>query len=256
MLTAAPEAQTAAFETASVKVNRSGQDSMSAGRNGNRYVALNAPLKFLLLTTLGTGFDPSRLLGGPDWIETERFDVVAVLPEGAQPADLPRMMRTLLEQRFNLVLHSETREIPIFALRVARPDGKLGPQLTPSKLDCGVLAGRAGGGRLPPQADGRPTCRVSTSGRTFSGGGATMAMLAAVLPQQVQRRVDDRTGLTGLFDFDLEFSTEGRDPAATPAGDLPSIFTALQEQLGLKLESARAPAEVFIIDRVSRPVAD
>jgi uncharacterized protein (TIGR03435 family) len=98
---------------------------------------------------------------------------------------------------------------------------------------------------------------VSTSGRTFRGGGSSIGVLASILPQQVGRPVHDRTGLTGLFDFDLEFSAEGRDLAATAAGgDTPSIFTALQEQLGLRLESARAPLEVFVIDRVERPTDD
>jgi uncharacterized protein (TIGR03435 family) len=251
-------AQTVSFETASVKANRSGVDDMSVGRRGSRYTAVNAPLKFLIFSALNISFEPSRLIGGPDWIENERFDIVAAIPAGAQPADLPRMIRTLLEQRFQLVVHAETRELPIYALRLARTDGKLGPRLTMSTLDCAaLLAGRGSAAPLPPQADGRPTCRVSTSGRSFRGGGSSIAVLAGILPQQVGRPVHDHTGLTGLFDFDLEFSAEGRDPAATPVGgDTPSIFTALQEQLGLRLESARAPLDVFVIDRVERPTDD
>jgi uncharacterized protein (TIGR03435 family) len=251
-------AQTVSFETASVKANRSGEDGMSAGRRGNRYTALNAPLKFLIFSSLNISFESSRLIGGPEWIENERFDIVAAVPEGALPADIPRMLRTLLEQRFHLVVHAETREIPIYALRLARTDGKLGPRLTPSKLDCAaLLAGRGAVAPLPPQADGRPTCRISTSGRSFRGGGTSIALLAAILPQQVGRSVEDRTGLSGLFDFDLEFSAEGRDVgAATVPGDPPSIFTALQEQLGLRLESTPAPVEVFVIDKVERPTED
>jgi uncharacterized protein (TIGR03435 family) len=244
-------AQTVSFETASVKANRSGDIGMSAGRRGSRYTAVNAPLKFLIFSGLNIDFESSRLIGGPEWIENERFDIVA-----ARPADLSRMIRTLLEQRFQLVVHAETREIPIYALRLARTDGKLGPRLTPSRLDC-VMLGRGTAAPLPPQADGRPTCRVSTSGRSFRGGGSSIAVLAAILPQQVGRRVEDRTGLTGLFDFDLDFSAEGCDLAATPVpGDPPSIFTALQEQLGLKLESTRAPVEAFVIDHVARPMED
>lgn len=251
-------AQTVSFETASVKANRSGDNDMSVGRKGSRYIAVNAPLKFLIFSSLNISFEPSRLIGGPGWIENERFDIVGAVPEGARPADLPRMIRTLLEQRFQLVVHAETRELPIYALRVARTDGKLGPRLTPSRLNCAaLLAGRGAGAPLAPQADGRPTCRVSTSGRSFRGGGSSIAVLAAILPQQVGRPVEDRTGLTGLFDFDLDFSTEGRDLAATVVpGDSPSIFTALQEQLGLKLESTRAPVEVFVIDHVARPIED
>ena len=251
-------AQTVSFETASVKANRSGVDDVSAGRRGSRYTAVNAPLKFLIFNALNISFESSRLIGGPEWIENERFDIVAAIPEGALPADLPRMIRTLLEQRFQLVVHAETRELPIYALRLARPDGKLGPRLTRSTLDCAaLLAGRGSAAPLPPQADGRPTCRLSTSGRSFRGGGSSLAALASILPLQVGRTVHDHTGLTGLFDFDLEFSAEARDPAANAAGgDTPSIFTALQEQLGLRLESARAPLDVFVIERVERPTDD
>ena len=168
------------------------------------------------------------------------------------------MLRTLLEQRFHLLVHTEMREVPIYTLRLARTDGNLGPRLTRSTLDCAaLLAGRDGAAPLPPQADGRPTCRVSSSGRSFRGGGSSIGVLAAILPQQVGRPVEDRTGLSGLFDFDLEFSAEGRDLDAIPVGgDTPSIFTALQEQLGLRLESARAPLDVFVIDRVERPTDD
>ncbi len=240
-------AQPVSFETASVKANRSGVDDMSAGRRGSRYTAVNAPLKFLIVSALGISFESSRLIGGPDWIEKDRFDIVAAIPAGAQSADLPRMLRTLLEQRFHLLVHTEMREVPIYALRLARTDGNLGPRLTRSPLDCAaLLAGRDGAAPLPPQADGRPTCRVSASGRSFRGGGSSIGVLAAILPQQVGRPVEDRTGLSGLFDYDLEFSAEGRDLGAIPVGgDTPSIFTALQEQLGLRLESARAPLDVL-----------
>jgi len=251
-------AQAVSFETVSVKANRSGEDGMSAGRKGSRYAAVNAPLKFLIFSALNIGFEHSRLIGGPAWIENERFDVVAALPEGAQPAGIPRMLRTLLEQRFHLIVHAETRELPIYELRLARSGGQLGPRLTPSRLDCAaLLAGRGSAAPLPPQADGRPTCRVSTSGGSFRGGGSSIGVLAAILPQQVGRPVEDRTGLTGLFDFALEFSPEGRDVGApSVAGSPPSIFTALQEQLGLKLESTRGPVEVFVIDKVERPTED
>jgi uncharacterized protein (TIGR03435 family) len=252
-------AQTLSFGTASVKANRSGEDSMSLGREGSRYVAVNVPLRFLILNALNIGFQSSRLFGGPEWIQSERFDVVAAVPEGAQSADISRMLRTLLEQRFHLVVRAERRELPIYELRLARADGKLGPRLAPSTLDCAaLLAGRGNAAPLPPQPDGRPTCRVSAFGQHFRGGGSSIAMLAGVLRQQVLRPVEDRTGLTGLFDFDLDdFSPEGRDLGApSAAGGPPSIFTALQEQLGLKLESTRAPVEVFVIDKVERPTED
>ena len=228
---------------------------MSAGRSGGTYAATNTPLRFLILTAFNLEFEPFRLTGGPDWIDSERFDILGALPVGAKPADTTKMLRTLLEERFHLVVHTEKREIPIFALMLARADGKLGPRLTRSTTDCAALVAKsAPGAPVPPRADGRPTCGTQASGRTIQGGGRPLSALATILSQHVSRRVEDRTGLAGSFDFDLEFEQSDRGLRTdAAAADAPTIFTALQEQLGLKLESTRGPADIYIIDRVERP---
>jgi uncharacterized protein (TIGR03435 family) len=172
----------------------------------------------------------------------------------------------MLMDRFRLVVHSEKREVPIYALTVARRDGRLGPRLTPAAIDCQSLMNdmmkRVQGGAAPPappeRPDGGPACGMrSGPGPRFTAGGTSMGSLARMLAVPVGRIVEDRTKLTGGYDFDLEFDASalaGFAPGATPAAEnAASIFTALEEQLGLKLQSERAPVEVLVIDRLERP---
>ena len=212
-----------------------------------------------------------RIVGGPDWTNTLRFNI-----EAKATSDVPRgmpgaqqklfMLRILLAERFKLVVHNETIEGPVYALALSRRDGTFGPGFHRSQLDC--AASRNAGRNSPPPgspaAKGRLTCGFGANllFGTMVGGGMTMAELAYVLSTVVDRAVLDRSGLTGAFDVDLRFSPEGlRDvPAARdvdrPVSDSPSIFTALQEQLGLKLESTRGPVEVLVINSVERPTED
>ena len=229
--------QAPTFDTASVKPNRSVDLRLSISTRGRVFTAVNAPLRTLILIAYELGFEPFRLVGGPDWMASERFDVLATLPEGTTSRQTGPMLRALLADRFELAVHMETRELPAYALVLARTDGRLGPQLRRSTADCGAT----------PAA-----CRTSV-GSDIRATGQALSALSGTLPQFVQRRVFDRTGLSGLFDFELRFSDT--DPAVA-GGDLPSIFTALQEQLGLKLEATPGPAEVIVIDRIARPTED
>jgi uncharacterized protein (TIGR03435 family) len=172
----------------------------------------------------------------------------------------------------------ETRDTPIYALVKARADERLGPNLKPSTTDCGPIraqraaaiaeVARARGGRVavppPPAANEPVVCQMRVSGRgstalTYRAGNITMAALAGALRTYVGREVVDRTGLAGEFDFDLQFSappTAGALDAGIPVAPLDeaaSVFTALQEQLGLKLESTRGPVEMMVIDSAERP---
>jgi uncharacterized protein (TIGR03435 family) len=176
------------------------------------------------------------------------------------------MMQRMLADRFQLAVHTETRELPVYALTVARSNGRLGPNLRTAATDCEALIGQmlkgAQGGGPPPAAPqrpgGGPACGMRFDGRRVTAGGTSMAALARSLAGPVGRLVEDRTGLAGGFDFDFEFTV---DPAAAPPGaplpppdaNAPSIFTALEEQLGLKLEPTRAPVDVLVIDRAERP---
>src|SRR5437868_4839883 len=148
------------------------------------------------------------------------------------------MLQSLLADRFGLIAHKEKRDGQVYALTLARPDGKLGPQLSRSAVDCTALA-RAGG--PPPQG----ACSMRVGNGTLAARSVTMSDIARVLMGSVDRIVVDRTGLEGAYDVDLAWT-----PNPTPDSPGASIFTALQEQLGLKLEAARAPVDVVVIDRI------
>ena len=268
-----------AFEVASVKPNKSGELFVRMQMPGNdRFTATNVPLRELI--RFAYDVQDVRLLGGPDWIHSERFDIVAKAeqpfpawgPAGA-PMPLLLMLRTLLADRFGLVVHQETRELPVFALVVARDDRKFGPEINPSKLDCenqakAPVSPGPRGGPPGPRSGGdpaTPTCGMRIAPGQMVIGGTPMSQFATVLSNFVQRVVLDRTNLAGTFDFRLSWTPEripqGPPPPGAPPfppGDPngPSLFAALQEQLGLKLESTRAPLEVLVIDKADRPTPD
>lgn len=261
------------FEVASVRENTSGDGKMMFGiQPGGRFTTVNVPLWDLIRQAYG--LQRSQLVGGPDWMETARFDIVAKgegdIARGAGPGGPPGplnfMLQDLLEDRFKLRAHRETRELPIYALMLARTDGKLGPGLNASTIDCASMAAR---GRLGPpprsMAPGeRPPCGMRMAPGHLIGGGMPISQLTLPLSQFAQRMVVDRTGLSGNFEFDLKWTPDALPPGAPPPGappltidpNGPSLFTALQEQLGLKLESERAPVEVLVIDHVERPTPD
>ena len=238
------------FDVASVKQNASGDLRRSTAMRGRTFTATNVSVRQLILVAYDLPSEPHRLIGGPEWIGTDRFDVVASTPETAKPSDSRLMIRSLLADRFRLAVHTEVREMPIFALTLARGDGRVGPQLRPSApVDCAaVAAARRGGGAAPAVGDD-PPCTSFVDDGVMRGHARTMATLATMLQRPVERAVIDRTGLGGNFDFELKFAPEG----SAAANDVPSIYTALQEQLGLKLESTRGPVDVYVIDRIDRP---
>jgi uncharacterized protein (TIGR03435 family) len=270
------DAANPAFEAATVKPNKAGPGAVRLlFQPGGRFVATNVTLKMLIGAAYGTPqpIPDSQLSGGPKWLDTDRFDVVAKAagdpapgPNGPPPT-MFLMLRTLLEERFQLKVHTETKELPIFALVLARSDGKLGPQMHSSATDCAALMAsmRARGGPpAPPPPGERPPCGARMFPGTMSAGGMTMTQIVNGLARMpgVNRTVIDRTGLGGAFDFDLTWTPDQmpqRDPppgappfpAIDPNG--PSLFTALQEQLGLKLEPTKAPVSVLVIDRAEPP---
>ncbi len=175
--------------------------------------------------------------GGPDWIRADRFDIDARQPSNAQSyATMPAMMQRALADRFKLAVHRDTRQTPILLLTVARG----GPKLTPSA----------------------PTDQAETRGRPgeLVATRITMAALASVLSRNVGRLVQDRTGLEGAYNLTLRSTNEVQGPdrlgRAPVDPDAPALGTALEEQLGLKLESGRGPVEFLIVDRVERPTPD
>jgi uncharacterized protein (TIGR03435 family) len=259
-----------AFAVATIKYNRSGDAARGMRlQPGGRIVVTNQPLRQLIV--FAYSLQPQQLVGGPAWIDSDRFDITAQAegsisptPPGGPPGPAQLMMQRLLAERFGLVVRTESRELPVYALTVARPDGRLGARIRPADRDCLALMTQAPGG-VPVQAprlpDGRPACGVTRDGTgKVMAGGTTMSMLAiSMLTGPAGRIVVDRTGLTGAYDFDLEFAIEpapGAAPApdaATAVTDRPGLFTALEEQLGLRLQPTRTPIDVTVIDRVTPP---
>jgi len=258
------------FEVASVKQNRTGANTvMLGGGPGGRYNASNVPLRLLIRSAYQ--IQDSQLVGGPDWINTDRFDIVAKAeteppptPPG-QVGPMQLMVRALLVDRFRLVVHREMREMPIFALVLAREDKRLGPQLKVSSVDCSPAGRRGLPPAAPPGPNERPPCGMRMAPGSILSGGTALSQLATTLSNSVGRTVVDKTGLTDRFDIDLKWTPDGMaaggglgipggappPPPADTSG--PSIYAALQEQLGLKLESQRGPVEVLVIDSVEHP---
>jgi uncharacterized protein (TIGR03435 family) len=269
------------FEVVSVKRNTNANAPVSISTPPGRYTATNVPLRLLINSAYRLA--PDQYVGLPDWSESDRFDVAAKAPDGARPDQLQPMLQSLLFERFKLVAHMETRDAPIYALVMARADRRLGPQIAKSTMDCGpILAARQaearGRGPAPVRVPAlgqneRPVCGIRATrhqtpgGATLNGyiaGNTTIARLAEQFRGELRRLVVDRSGLTGEFDFDLQYAPARDLPTAPTAGatavaaadEGPSIFTALQEQLGLKLESTRGPVEYLVIDRIEKPEVD
>jgi uncharacterized protein (TIGR03435 family) len=185
-----------------------------------------------------------RLIGGPDWVRSVRFDVEARAGRDASAEEVKRMVQALLKDRFQLVVRQERREGPIYALVAARSDKRLGPNLRPSTGDCAQ----------PVHEERRtPNGGVSTQ-RTCT----PIAELVSAFSNALQAPVNDQTGLTGLWDSELSYTGERRRSTNAAAiaqdpNDAPALFTALQEQLGLKLESARGVVDVLVIESAAQP---
>jgi len=271
-----------AFEVASVKPNKSGDGNVRLGlQPGGRVVTINTGVRELI--RFAYGVQPFQIVGGPSWIASERFDVTAkaegdVPPQpigaGGPPGTLQLMMQSLLADRFKLVVHNDTREMPIYNLVLARPDGRLGDKLHASAVDCATVnAARRGGAPPPPPNPGeRPMCGMRIGPGSLAAGGMPLSQFANGIAPLLQRVVNDRTGLTGPYDIDMQWTPDvpqgalnapaapGAPPgaAAPPPIDPngPTIFTAIQEQLGLKLEPARGPVPVLVIDSVEMPTPD
>ncbi len=248
-----------AFDVASVKVNAARTGIRGHSYPGDRFEAVNVPLRDLLMVAYGeagVALPEFLLTGGPTWIDTDRFDVSATVGRGRPNtvAQKQLMLRTLLAERFKLVVHTESKEQPIYALTVASKSGVLGPQLHHVDVDCEPELASQPGRRDGCIFYALPSGLLMLRGQTMSG-------LANVLTRLLDKVVRDRTGLAGGFDADGRFNPEGLpgmyqlkpDDPDRPAVDVPSLFVALREQLGLALQSTRGPVDVVVIDRVEHP---
>jgi uncharacterized protein (TIGR03435 family) len=244
-----------AFEVASIRPNTSGDRRTNSYIQGDRFTAINPTLRELIRAAYQVR---DLQIAAPEWIESARFDIVAKAAAPLKMGVVPPELRQLLADRFGLKVHNESRELPVYALVIARPDGKLGPALRVVDVDrCPQAMARAEAvarGGQPPSAPApgqQVECGLRSRPGALNGGSITIEPLAQRLSEIIGRVVLNRTGLTGRFDLDLSWA-----PDQNPDTPGPSIFTALQEQLGLKLESTRGPVDVLVIDRVEPPTPD
>ena len=194
-----------------------------------------------------------EVIGMPDWVKYERYDLTAKPPAGATAADRPEMMRRMFADRMKLVAHVEQRERDTFGLVLARSDGRLGPNLKPSALDCSPrpVAPKA---PLPePEPDIRKSCGLMVSGTSIVSGGVTIDRLLLSIGGMAGGLVNDRTGLKGFYSVDLNFAPNGLASDDRRGDEPPQFLTALQEQLGLKLLPEKSMVPVLVIDSIERP---
>ena len=264
----APGAPALTFEAASIKQRTEpGSGSFVGRRPGGRFATENASLREIL--EYAYELQRFQLVGSLAPVENARWDITATLG-GASAAPVGTdvillAVRALLADRFALSVHRETRTVPIYALQLARADRSLGPGLAKSATDCPALmaAVRASGGPPPPDAQ---KCGFRGRIGSLQSTGLPLTELALALARRVERPVVDQTGLTGTWDFTLTYAADSAqiqpgtlapDAPAPPVNpDAPSLFSALQEQLGLRLVSTTAPVEVLVVDRLSRPTPD
>jgi uncharacterized protein (TIGR03435 family) len=229
------------FDISSVKWNKSGSHSTRVSSNDERYLATNVTLKNLLQSAYN--IRPELISGLPPWAEDAHFDIEAKVLDPSTVAHIDSaqraaMVRQVLEDRVQLKAHIEPKTLPVFDLVIA----KTGSKLTPSPPDL-------------PSPNGRGT-GVNGRNNELDAHDLPMSGLADALTHQLDRPVIDKTGLTGKFDITLKFAREDISHAShgdTSADDLPSIFTAVEEQLGLKLEPGKGPVDTLVVDQLNQP---
>jgi uncharacterized protein (TIGR03435 family) len=239
LLQAAPSA---AFAAAAIKRGDPGNFRVRIGTSprGGRFEAVNQTLAALV--RFAYDVEEHQLIGASGWMTSERFDITATAGGDVPTPEMRAMLRTLLAERFALRVRRETRELPIYALEMARADRRPGPQLVPTRGDCSE----------------RKTCGI-TSGpdglvQRARGGSVALARLPVFLKLHVRDRpIVDRTGLAGEFDFELRWTPDGQVTSDSAA---PTLATALREQLGLRLAPGRGQVDVVVIESARRPMLD
>jgi uncharacterized protein (TIGR03435 family) len=232
------------FEVSAVRVSRNGDIGSGSSFKSGRFTATNVSLKNVMEYS-AFGIPEARIVGGPSWLGSARFDIEAKLDAETarqldklgreqRQAEIHAAVQQLLADRFKLAFHWETREMPIYALVVAKS-----------------------GSRLHAAAKPEEGTGTSASGSELTAEGITMDGLARTLTQELSgelgRVVVNQTGIMGKYDLTLKWTPESVTNSGVSGDAPPSIFTAVQEQLGLKLESSRGPVQVLVIDRAEMP---
>ena len=257
------------FDVAVIKKNKSGDVSGAFGGPASSFISTNSTLRDFVVFAYDVR--PFQIEKAPDWVTTDRWDINAKA-DGVFPPPIPgrpdprrQMLRALLVDRFKLVTHTESRQFPIYALTMSKGDRSLGPNIQRSDTDCAAAFAAILRGPSPTTTStGLPICRLSSfpPGR-LAAGTVPLQQIVSALSQILQRTVVDRTGLSGNYDVLLTWTPDqaptapvGRPDTAPFDPNGPSVFTAIQEQLGMKLESTKGPVEVLVIDHVEKPTSD
>jgi uncharacterized protein (TIGR03435 family) len=237
------------FDVASIKPSAERGMMYVRALPGGRLL-VNAPVRLMLMNAYGLQF--SQFAGAPDWLSSETWDVDARAEGNPTRDELMLMLQSLLEERFHLKVHRAAREMSVYALTVGRNGSKLP---APKEGACATPVPGQPEPAAPPC--GRVRISMSPQGVLMEGGRVAMSELARVLAIPLSRPVIDRTALTGAYDIRLQFTDNAASATPLPA-DAPNsvIFTALQEQLGLKLESTKGPVDILVIDHIDRPTAN
>lgn len=221
-LGAPPQSARPAFEVASIKLNNSASGDNGTDGSRGQIMFTNLTLQRLIAQAYRV---PPFLVSGPGWLEGEHFDIVAKYPPGSNKEDRPMMLRTLLEDRFKLATHMESREVSGYALVPAKNGFKLKP----------IEAG-----------DGNDTDHSGGRVQTLVARRATIPLLAELLSRYMGQVVVDKSGIAGAYQFELKWSNDDQNT------EVPSIFTALQDTLGLHLQPHKVPAQVVVVDHIER----
>ena len=239
----APRPKFNAFEVATIK-------PVDGDPKAGRYITMQGPHRFIakgytlkLLIAAAYSLNSRTISGGPEWIESDHYDILALTPGDVQPThdEQMAMLRNLLAERFKLSFHREEKEFSIYALTVAKNGPKLKESASPPD-DPPVLIGSVHPDRI-----------------LLPARNATMADFTSMLQRAIlDRPVVDRTGLSGRYDFDLEWAPDetqfgGDIPPASANASAAPFFTAIQEQLGLKIEATRGPVAALVVDKAERP---
>jgi uncharacterized protein (TIGR03435 family) len=224
---AQPQDARPAYEVASVKLNTSGSGNSSSNGTKGQVVMTNQTLKRLIERAYNV--KPFQVTG-PGWMEDVRFDIAAKYPPDTRNDDRFVMLRTLLEDRFKLAVHRESKDMPGYALVVAKSGLRLKP------VEPGASGMDSEGGRV----------------QSLTAKKAAMAQLADFVARNLGEFVVDKTGLDGVYDFELRWTNDDQNPNATDIDGVPSLFTALQEALGLRLQAQKVPVEIIVVDHVER----
>ena len=275
----AQESQPARLTFDVVSVKRSAPDAGASivGDGRGQYQAINVPVRVTI--TNAWNLRDHQIVGAPDWLARDRFAIVAKEPAGTFTDEQRRlMMQALLRERFKLQAHLETREMPLYNLMLLRADGRLGPELKPTAVNCAALRNERAAGGPAPADPPRPTPNINErvpcsqrgffgpQGVTINASGRTLEQIATTLGTYADRTVVNKTGLKGEYDMLLKFRPEAGGPTGglapplsttgDPLSDMATLGVAVREQLGLRLEPARGAVQVLVIDSISPPTED